>query len=116
MREPHASPAPRPATPRSPHPLSSEAPSALRAQLIAQLDEAHRARRGVPPALEAPVRAWARAQREAQIPIERVIVDMKALVSEHVHADTPVFIPRVVGWTVAGYFDGASRSASGEKD
>jgi len=69
----------------------------------------------VPPALEAPVRAYARAQREIGIAIERVLVDVKALVSERMLADTPVFIPRVVGWTVAGYFDGATRSASGDK-
>jgi len=69
----------------------------------------------VPPALEAPVRAYARAQREASVPIERVLVEVKALVSEHMLIDTPVFIPRVVGWTVAGYFDGATKSASGEK-
>jgi len=69
----------------------------------------------VPPALEAQVRAYALAQREASVPIERVLVDVKALVSERMAADTPVFIPRVVGWTVAGYFDGATRSASGEQ-
>jgi hypothetical protein len=92
--------------------VSQEALSALRAQLAAQLDEAHRARRGVPPALEAHVRAYAHAQRVASVPIERVLVDVKALVSERMAADTPVFIPRVVGWTVAGYFDGATRPAS----
>jgi hypothetical protein len=95
--------------------VSPEVPSSLRVQLTARLDEAYRARRGVPPALEASVRAYAHALRVAGIPIERALVDVKTLVAERALDDTPIFIPRIVGWAVAGYFDGASRPAAGEE-
>lgn len=93
--------------------MSPEAQSALRAQLIARLDEAYRARRGVPASLEPHARAYAHAHRVAGTPIERVLVDMKALVAERALEDAHLFIPRIVGWTVAGYFDRTELPAGG---
>lgn len=71
---------------------------------MAALHEAHRARRGVPPSLEPLVRSFARAERDAGIPVERVIVDLKRLLVETVHGEADVFVKRVVGWAVAGYY------------
>jgi hypothetical protein len=87
-----------------PHP-SSTVPAALRARLVASLQEAYQARRGVPPALEMLVREYAHAQHEAGVRIEQLLVEIKALIVETVLEDAAVFTPRVVGWTVAGYYD-----------
>jgi hypothetical protein len=82
---------------------------ALRSRLVEALRAAHASRKGVPPAMQADVRAWARAQREAGIPVGQVLVEVKAMMREHTGHDEPVFKPRIVGWTVAGYFEGAVR-------
>ena len=79
-------------------------PAALRARLVAALQEAYQARRGVPPALEADVRAYAHAQHVAGTRIEQVLVEIKAIVADTVREDAAVFTPRVVGWTVAGFY------------
>lgn len=52
----------------------------------------------------------------AGTPIERVLVEVKALVTEGALEDAPIFIPRIVGWTVAGYFDRTELPARGERD
>jgi hypothetical protein len=83
-------------------------PATLKAQLIEALQNARTARRGPTPELENLVRAHARAWREAGKSIERVLIDVKALVREHTGQDEPIFTPKVVGWTVAGYFAGTS--------
>jgi hypothetical protein len=83
---------------------------ALRATLVEVLRSAHAASRGVSPAVEPAVRAHARAMREAGISIAQTLVEVKSLVREHTGHDEPIFTPKVVGWTVAGYFDGTSRS------
>jgi hypothetical protein len=83
-------------------------PAALKAQLIDALQHARTARRGPAPELETLVRSYARAWREAGKDIEHVLIDVKALVREHTGTDEPIFTPKVVGWTVAGYFAGTS--------
>ena len=75
-----------------------------RSLLVGALHEAHRARRGVPASLEPVVRMFARAEREAGTPVERVLVDLKQLLAETVHGDADLFAKRVVGWAVAGYY------------
>lgn len=80
-------------------------PAALRARLVAALQDAYQARRGVPPALEAEVRAYANAQHAAGTRIEQLLVEVKAIVAEVVREDAAVFTPRVVGWTVAGFYN-----------
>lgn len=75
-----------------------------RSHLIDALNEAHRARRGVPTSLQPLVRSFARAEREAGIPVERVLVDLKRLLGETVHSEADLFAKRVVGWAVAGYY------------
>ena len=84
-------------------------PAAHRARLVASLKEAYQARRGVPPSLEAEVREYAHAQRVAGALIEQVLVEVKAIVAETVLDDAPVFTPRVVGWTVAGFYNRDAR-------
>ena len=83
--------------------MTSELPPA-RSRLIGALDDAHRARRGVPASLEPLVRTFARAERDAGTPVERVLVDLKQLLAETVHGDADLFAKRVVGWAVAGYY------------
>jgi hypothetical protein len=90
-------------------PVSNPVPAELRARLVASLQEAYRARRGVPPTLEAHVREYAHAQHEAGARIEQVLVEIKAIVAETVLEDASVFTPRVVGWTVAGFYSRAAR-------
>lgn len=84
--------------------VNPDALTAARAHLIAALVEAHRTRLGVPASLEPLVRAFARGEREAGIPVERVLVDLKRLLAETVHGDAELFAKRVVGWAVAGYY------------
>lgn len=88
--------------------MAPEAPSPLRTELAAALICAHRARRGVPHSLEPLVRAFARAERDAGVPVERVLVDLKRLLAETVYADADLFAKRVVGWAVAGYYRSSS--------
>ena len=86
--------------------MSDVSPEALRAALIEALREAHRAGRGIPPSLELPARAFARAQREAGVAVEKVIIEIKAIVRSETNDREVLYIPRLVGWTVAGYFAG----------
>jgi hypothetical protein len=72
--------------------------------LVDALAEAHRVRLGVPASLEPLVRSFARAEREAGLPMERVLVELKRLLAENVHGDADLFAKRAVGWAVAGYY------------
>jgi hypothetical protein len=78
-----------------------------REQLILALEAAAEAKRGVPPELQLIVRAFARAERLQGAEIGSVLVTVKKLVEMHAGADAIVFTPKVVGWTIAGYFYGA---------
>jgi hypothetical protein len=89
-------------------PIATEAPPLSRTDLVSALIDAHRARRGVPVSLEPVVRAFARAERDAGVPVERVLVELKRLLAETVHADADLFAKRVVGWAVAGYYDSSA--------
>jgi hypothetical protein len=82
-------------------------------RLVEALRAAHVAGRGVPSDLEAIVRAYAATRRAAGDPVERILVDVKALLGAHVGGDVDIFKHRVVGWTVAGYFAGMSKGADG---
>lgn len=81
---------------------------AARAELADALSEAHLANRGVPAGMEDLVRTHARMSREAGMLIEDVIRDVKALIREHAGMDELIFTPKIVGWTVAGYFKGSN--------
>jgi hypothetical protein len=83
-------------------------------RLVEALHAAHVAGRGVPPDLEAVVRAYAATRRAAGDPVERILIDVKALLGAHVGGDVDIFKHRVVGWTVAGYFAGTSRAGGGD--
>jgi len=74
--------------------------------LVAALGSAFRARLGVPPDIEPLVRQYGRTLREGGMPIEKAVVSVKALVRSETHGDEAVFIGKLVGWTIAGYFDG----------
>jgi hypothetical protein len=54
------------------------------------------------------VRAYGRSRREAGHSIGRVLIEVKRLVREHAAADETVFTPKIVGWTVAGFFEGSA--------
>jgi hypothetical protein len=40
------------------------------------------------------------------------LVQVKDLVRAHTGYDEPIFTPKVVGWTVAGFFEGTSRRSA----
>jgi hypothetical protein len=84
--------------------LPSDELDALTARVAEALSEAHRARLGVPSSLESLVRAYARAHQDAGSNIGAVLIEVKSLVREHADIDAPVFMPKIVGWTVAGFF------------
>ena len=63
-----------------------------------------------PASLEQPVRAYARAQREAGIGIVALLTDVKRMLKERTGRNEPVLTPRVIGWTVAGYYAGTTKS------
>jgi hypothetical protein len=79
----------------------------LRLALVAAISAARSARRGDPHPIEPVVRDYARARREAGSPVTSVLVEIKALLVEHAGTDAAPFTPKVVGWTVAGYFAGS---------
>jgi hypothetical protein len=86
--------------------LSTTEVDVRRAGFIEALRLAHAARRGPPQAVEIAVRAYARAMREAGVNIGRALVDVKDLTRAHTGYDEPIFTPKVVGWAVAGFFEG----------
>lgn len=86
--------------------MDSTTPAPERAQLHAQLAKAAETRLGVPPALEQHVRDYARAARLAGMPVQRMLVDLKGAVRSITGDQECVFMPRVVGWAVAGFFAG----------
>jgi hypothetical protein len=61
-----------------------------------------------PTPLEAPIRAYAKAQREAGIGIVPLLTDVKKMIRERTGRHEIVLTPRVVGWAVAGFYDGTS--------
>lgn len=87
--------------------MQGDPESPRHARLVEALTAARAARRGVPASLESLVRTHAREQREAGVEIGALLVEVKALVRVLMGDDEPVFTPKVVGWTVAGYFAGS---------
>jgi hypothetical protein len=73
-------------------------------------------RRGVTPEVETTVRAYARAMRVASENIGQALVQVKDLVRAHTGYDEPIFMPKVVGWTVAGFFEGTSGRSANKDD
>lgn len=82
----------------------------LRAALTSAIRAAYAAGAGVPPALEQPTREYARAEHDAAVPVEKVIIEIKELLRTETSDHALVYIPRVVGWVVAGYYQGAAPS------
>ncbi len=66
---------------------------------------------GVPPGLEPIVREFAKAWREAGGGVEGLLVEAKRLVRDATASHEPVFTPKVVGWSIAGFFDGSPRKS-----
>lgn len=93
--------------------MSSATAGEKREACVESLRSAYAARRGVTPSVEAAVRAYARALREAGIVIGPALIEVKNLVRAHTGLHEPIFMPRVVGWAVAGYFDGTSAGPAG---
>ena len=86
--------------------MQSDELDALTARLAGALADAHRARLGLPGDLESLVRLYAQAHRDAGSNIGAVLIEVKALARDHSGIDAPIFTPKVVGWTVAGFFAG----------
>lgn len=89
--------------------MAEDLPPDARVKLLDALAAARDARRGVPGALEAEVRYFARLSRETGSSIAELLIDVKEMVRSQMGADEPLFTPKVVGWAVAGYFSGTSR-------
>ena len=81
----------------------------LSTRLADALRDAYAARRGVPADLQPLVREHAKAWREAGRNIESLIVNAKELVRTCTGPDETVFIPRIIGWSIAGFFQGTTR-------
>jgi hypothetical protein len=90
--------------------MADDIPPAARTRLLTALTAAREAGRGVPDALEQEVRDFARLSREHGLSVSELLIEVKALVRTHVGVDEPLFTPKVVGWAVAGYFAGTTRS------
>lgn len=54
------------------------------------------------------MRDYAHAARLAGMPVQRMLVDLKDAVRNITGDQDLVFLPRVVGWAVAGYFAGSA--------
>ena len=80
----------------------------LRTALVAAIRAAYHAGAGVPPELEDRTKAYARAQHSAGVSVEKVIIDIKDMLRTETAEYALVYIPRIVGWAVAGYYQGAS--------
>ena len=76
----------------------------LRATLTSAIRAAYAAGAGVPPALEHPTREYARAEHDAAVPVEKVIIEIKEILRTETSEHALIYIPRVVGWVVAGYY------------
>jgi len=94
-----------------PQPDPSPRSEPSRDALVAALGSAFRAQRGVPPDIEPLVRQYGRALREGGAPIEKAVVHVKALVRNETHGDEALFIGKLVGWAIAGYFGGTEPSS-----
>jgi hypothetical protein len=81
---------------------------AARAAFIEALRSAYAARQGATPQVEATARAYALGMRKAGSGIGQALVLVKDLVRAHSGYDEPIVTPKVVGWTVAGFFHGTS--------
>jgi hypothetical protein len=88
--------------------MSDSVVSAKRAEFVEALQAAHAGRRGVTPNVEPAARTYARALREAGASIGEALVQVKELVRLHTGHDEPIITPKVVGWAVAGYFEGTA--------
>ena len=86
--------------------MSQHGRDAAIARLVEALRSSYAARKGVPPALEALTREYGRAQRESGASISAVVIEAKALVVQHCAEDELIFTPKIVGWTIAGFFQG----------
>jgi hypothetical protein len=93
--------------------VSSPEAHATRAAFIEALRSAYAARRGATPAVELAARAYAHDMREAGVTIGQALVIVKDLVRAHAGHDEPIFMPKVVGWTVAGFFAGTGGKEPG---
>lgn len=86
--------------------MSDPAYPAARGSLSEALRLAYAARLGVPRTLEPLVRGYAREARVAGVPVEQMLIDLKALVRALTADHAPLYVEKVVGWAVAGYFAG----------
>lgn len=93
--------------------MSFPSPTPPEVAFLAALRAAAQLGRGVSAELEPLTRAFAHDQHEAGIRVEEMLTRVKALVRETTGRDEPLFMPKVVGWAVAGYFAG-HRRAPGE--
>jgi hypothetical protein len=95
--------------------LSAVDVGAARAAFIDALRSAYTIRRGATPQVEATARAYGHAMRVTGENIGQALVQVKDLVRAHSGYDEPIVTPKVVGWTVAGFFEGTSPKEVGQR-
>ena len=88
--------------------LSDDPVALLSARLDGALRSAHAAHRGVPPDLQPLTREHGKAWRLSGGDIASLLVNVKAMVRISTGADEPLFTPKIVGWTIAGFFAGTA--------
>ena len=96
--------------------MSAPEVGAARAEFIEELRVAYAARRGPTPRVETAARTYARAMRLAGETIGQTLVQVKDLVRAHTGYDEPIFMPKAVGWTVAGFFGGTNKRDAADAD
>ncbi len=89
--------------------MPDESSTEYRIVLVRAMAMVHSAGRLDAAPLQEPVRAFARARREAGVGIAECLLEVKQMIAEETGRDAPVFTPQVVGWAVRGYFEGTSR-------
>lgn len=89
--------------------MSQPAVQPARTALALALRDASQARLGVSPAIEPLTRAYARSLRDDGVAVERAVVEIKAMVRSETGGDEAVYLGKVVGWAIAGYYAGTAR-------
>jgi hypothetical protein len=85
-------------------------------RLTHALTAAHAAQRGVPAELRPLVAQYAKASRAAGVQIGAFLVEVKQLVRTTTGHDEPMFIRKVMGWAIAGYFEGTAPRTPNEPE
>ena len=83
--------------------------------LVSALRRAAQLGRGISAEVDPLARAFAHDQHVAGVRVEEMLMRVKAIVRETTGRDEPLFMPKVVGSAVAGFFAGQRRNSGEHK-